>query len=154
MRFSHESAQARPKEPVCAYNLFRNKQRPEILCAVLEDYPVPSFLGPEQWAFHQALRSADARQPGFNDKAAYAGVRFNDFYLFQATAVFTKATVSSVEAALTPHEPQGLRPVVTEHDRLQPKESSSVRQHVRKRLQRFLDNRLRCINLGRVVRAG
>jgi hypothetical protein len=26
------------------YNLFRNKQRPELCCAVPEDYPVPSFL--------------------------------------------------------------------------------------------------------------
>jgi len=34
-----------------AYNLFRNKQRPEIVCAVPEVRPVPHFIDLEQWTF-------------------------------------------------------------------------------------------------------
>jgi hypothetical protein len=79
-------ASARPDARDCAYNLFRNKQRPALLCAVPEDRPVPGFLDPEQWAFECVLRPWDARPPGFHDRAAYAGVRFNGFYLFQVTA--------------------------------------------------------------------
>ena len=78
-------ALARPSVRDCSYNLFRNKPRPEILCAVPEDHPVPSFLGPEEWAFEQALRPSDPPPPGFNDRAASAGVRFNGLYLFQVT---------------------------------------------------------------------
>src|SRR5688572_3221774 len=48
-------APARPYARDCTYNLFRNRQRPEILCAVPEDHPVPNFLGPEEWVFEQAL---------------------------------------------------------------------------------------------------
>jgi hypothetical protein len=35
----------------CAYNLFKNREFPEIVCAVPEDCPVPGFIGPKQWAF-------------------------------------------------------------------------------------------------------
>jgi hypothetical protein len=69
-----------------AYNLFRNKQRPEIICAVPEDRPVPHFIDPEQWTYEQPLRPLEARPPGFDNKAAYTGVRFNGFYLFHAIA--------------------------------------------------------------------
>jgi hypothetical protein len=79
-------ASARPDARDCTYNLFRNKRRPAILCAVPEDHPVPGFLDPEQWAFECVLRPWDARPPGFYDRAANAGVRFNGFYLFQVTA--------------------------------------------------------------------
>ncbi len=70
----------------CTYNLFRNKQRPALLCAVPEHRPVPNFLNPEQWIFEQALRTSDPSSPGFKSRAAQAGVRFNGFYLFQVTA--------------------------------------------------------------------
>lgn len=82
----HQPIPAQPDARDCAYNLFRNKLRPEILCAVPEDRPVPHFLDPEQWMFERPLRPSDARPLGFNDKAARAGVRFNGFYLFQGTA--------------------------------------------------------------------
>ena len=36
-----------------AYNLFRNKQRPDIICAVPEDRPVPHFIDQERWTFEQ-----------------------------------------------------------------------------------------------------
>nr|WP_099514243.1 hypothetical protein [Microvirga ossetica] len=78
-------ALARPSVRDCSYNLFRNKPRPELLCAVPEDHPVPSLLGPEEWVFVRALRPSDPLPPGFNDRAAYTGVRFNGLYLFQVT---------------------------------------------------------------------
>jgi hypothetical protein len=28
----------------CTYNLFRNRQRPQLVCAVPEDRPVPGFV--------------------------------------------------------------------------------------------------------------
>lgn len=67
------------------YNLFRNRLRPALLCAVPEDRPVPGFLDPGNWRFERALRPSDMNPPGFDDKAAQAGVRFNGFYLFQLT---------------------------------------------------------------------
>jgi hypothetical protein len=78
-------APARPSARDCTYNLFRNNERPEIFCAVPEDRPVPSFLVLEHWTFESALCPSDARPPGFNGAASYAGVRFNGFYLFQVT---------------------------------------------------------------------
>jgi hypothetical protein len=69
-----------------AYNLFRNRQQPELLCAVPEDRPVPSFIGPEQWTYERPLRSSDVKPAGFHGRAADAGARFNGFYLFQTTA--------------------------------------------------------------------
>jgi hypothetical protein len=78
-----------PSEPESgdyAFNLFRNRQRPEIICAVPEDRPVPHFINAEQWTFEQPLRPLEARPPGFDNKAAHTGVRFNGFYLFYAIA--------------------------------------------------------------------
>ncbi len=69
----------------CAYNLFRNNQRPKLFCAVPEDHPVPSFIDAEAWSFEQVLRSQDVAPSGFHDRAARAGVRYNGFYLFQVT---------------------------------------------------------------------
>jgi len=67
------------------YNLFRNRQRPELLCAVPEDRPVPGFIGPGGWRFERALRPSDMSPAGFEERPAQAGVRFNGFYLFQIT---------------------------------------------------------------------
>jgi PAS domain-containing protein len=139
MRFSHGSTQVGPKAPARAYNLFRNKERPEILCAVPEAYPIPSFLAPEQWTFEQALHSSDARPSGFNDKAADAGVRFNGFYLFQATADRTKVLAPSAEATLACREMGEPSSTFTATDTVEAGKGSIVRQYVRKRLQRFLD---------------
>ena len=69
----------------CTYNLFRNRLRPELLCAVPEDRPVPGFLDPGGWRYERALRPSDKSPPGFEERAARAGVRFNGFYLFQIT---------------------------------------------------------------------
>ena len=70
----------------CTYNLFRNKQRAALLCAVPEHRPIPAFLNPDQWIFEQPLQASDLSPPGFEDRAASVGVRFNGFYLFQITA--------------------------------------------------------------------
>ncbi len=78
-----ERARTRPETQDRGYNLFRNKQRPEILCAVPEDYPVPGFVIEEGWLFECPLRPMDAPPPGFHARAAAAGVRFNGFYVFQ-----------------------------------------------------------------------
>ncbi|MCC2652862.1 MAG: hypothetical protein K0R61_1157 [Microvirga sp.] len=68
------------------YNLFRNRQRPELLCAVPEHRPVPSFLAPKDWMFERPLHVAEPEPAGFDDRAATVGVRFNGFDLFQITA--------------------------------------------------------------------
>lgn len=78
------SASAPARE--CTYNLFRNRQRPELLCAVPEHRPVPSFLAPKDWMFERPLHVAEPEPAGFDDRAATVGVRFNGFDLFQITA--------------------------------------------------------------------
>jgi hypothetical protein len=77
-----EQARTQPEMRERGYNLLRNKQRPELVCAVPEDYPVPSFVSDEEWLFDRPLRSSDPPPPGFHARAASAGVRFNGFYLF------------------------------------------------------------------------
>jgi PAS domain-containing protein len=124
MRSIHQ--RTRPEASDCAYNLFRNKQRPEIICAIPEDRPIPSFLGSEQWVYEGSLHPQDARPSGFDDRAASAGVRFNGFYLFQVTAAPGKAGSKG----------QSLGPKV---DPLpEPETSLGVRQHVRKALLRLV----------------
>ena len=76
---------ARSEASDCAYNLFKNKQWPESLCAVPEDRPVPGFLDPGEWRFERMLRLLDMSPPGFENRAVQAGVRFNGYYLFQLT---------------------------------------------------------------------
>ena len=46
MKSVQHLAPSTPETSDCAYNLFRNKQRPEILCAVPEDRPIPRFVDP------------------------------------------------------------------------------------------------------------
>ena len=83
----------------CAYNLFRNRQQPDLLCAVPEDRPLPGFLQWEQWTYERPLRAPDARPEGFHPRAASAGVRFNGFYLFQATVTERRTSAPSDLAA-------------------------------------------------------
>jgi hypothetical protein len=80
---THDLARTQPEASERGYNLFRNKQRPELFCAVPEDYPVPRFVIDEGWLFERPLRPTDTPPPGFHTKAASAGVRFNGFYVFQ-----------------------------------------------------------------------
>lgn len=120
MKSGHPLAAARSEACDSTYNLFRNKQRPELLCAVPEDYPIPGFISSEQWTYVGSLRSDAARPSGFCNRAATTGVRFNGFYLFQVTAAeWTAQTNSSEMISL-------------------PRASLAIRQHVRQALLRLL----------------
>jgi hypothetical protein len=72
------------------YNLFRNRRRPDLICAVPEDRPVPGFVASDEWWFERSLRPLDMSPAGFEGRAAQAGVRFNGFYLFQITDARSK----------------------------------------------------------------
>jgi hypothetical protein len=65
------------------HQLFRNKLRPELICAVADHRPLPSFLSPEQWRREGSLGPSDVAPPGFREQAAVAGIQLNGFYLFQ-----------------------------------------------------------------------
>jgi hypothetical protein len=65
------------------YNLFRNVERPELLCAVSEDRPVPAFIRGPQWEYGRRIDTLEADRLRFNRQAADASVRYNGFYLFQ-----------------------------------------------------------------------
>ena len=125
MRSIQQQAPARPQASDCAYNLFRNKQRPEILCAVPEDRPIPGFLGSGQWVYTSSLHPQDSRLPGFDDRAASVGVRFNGFYLFQVTAACGKAVTTGQSLGSKADGPE-------------PELGAGVRQHVRKVLLRLV----------------
>ena len=86
MTLIRETEPARKETRECAYNLFRNKERAELFCAVPEDRPVPSLIVAQAWTFDRILRPHDVAPPGFHERAAKTGVRYNGFYLFQATA--------------------------------------------------------------------
>ena len=79
------------------YNLFRNNQRSKLICAVPEEYPVPSFISGEAWSFEGVLHAQDRAPSGYNDKAARAGVRYNGFYLFQAATREVLGTRSALQ---------------------------------------------------------
>jgi hypothetical protein len=70
----------------CTYNLFGNDDRPDLLCAVPLDRPVPGFIRREQWSFKGTLHPSDAQPPGFRPRAARAGTLLNGFYVFQVTS--------------------------------------------------------------------
>ena len=122
----HHLAPTTPETSDCAYNLFRNKQRPEILCAVPEDRPIPRFVVREQWTYAGSLQPQDPGPSGFHDRAASAGVRFNGFYLFQVTAAQVQARIKE----------QNL--VVRADPLPEPEAGVSIRQHVRTMLLRLL----------------
>ncbi len=86
MTMIHDAATADPFLREDTYNLFRNNQRPSLVYAVPEHRSVPGFIDAEAWSFERVLRSQDVAPPGFHDRAARAGVRYNGFYLFQVTA--------------------------------------------------------------------
>jgi hypothetical protein len=66
-----------------AYNLFRHRDKPHLLCAVPEDHEVPRFIADRAWSFGGKLTEAAAAPVGFDVLAARHGVRLNGFYLFQ-----------------------------------------------------------------------
>ncbi len=91
-----ETAPARQEMRECAYKIFRNIERAEIFCAVPEDHVLPSFVVAEVWSFDRMLRIQDIAPPGFHNRGAQAGVRFNGFYIFYATARSGSAKAAAV----------------------------------------------------------
>ena len=69
-----------------AYNLFRHRNKQDLVCAVPEDCAVPGFIAEETWDFDCKVAELAAAPMGFNASAAAASVRFNGFYLFQSFA--------------------------------------------------------------------
>lgn len=69
-----------------AYNLFRRRSEPEMLCAVPEDRAVPAFLSGDDWEFRGKSAEGPVETPlgAFDLHAARASVRFNGFYLYHA----------------------------------------------------------------------
>jgi hypothetical protein len=79
-----ELGQPSPEQRRDAYRLYRNRQRPKLICAVPDGAPLPAFVAPGQWSFEQMLCPEDAPPAGFRDRPAAVGVRLNSFHLFQA----------------------------------------------------------------------
>ncbi len=94
MTSEHHLAPVESEPRDYTYNLFRNKLHPKIMCAVPEHAPVPSFINPEEWTFDRVLRPADGTPPGFSNRAAQAGVRFNSYYLFQTPVAVRRSSVA------------------------------------------------------------
>ena len=66
-----------------AYNLFRHRDKQDLVCAVPEDHAVPRFIAERAWSFDRKVTEAAAVPVGFDVLAARHGVRLNGFYLFQ-----------------------------------------------------------------------
>ena len=82
---SHNAARKNETEiSVHAYNLFRRKETPELVCAVPEDQAVPRFIAGEQWEFGGRVSAGSLEHPGFDGIAANAAARYNGFYLFHS----------------------------------------------------------------------
>ena len=67
-----------------AYNLFRHRDKPHLLCAVPEDREVPRFIAERAWSFDRKVTETAAAPIGFDAMAARHGGRLNGFYLFQS----------------------------------------------------------------------
>ena len=65
------------------YNLFRRKDRAELICAVPEDTPVPAFIRGPPWELAGGVDDTGINSLTFNHEAAEVSVRYNGFYLFQ-----------------------------------------------------------------------
>jgi hypothetical protein len=65
------------------YNLFCREDQDELVCAVPEDQPVPSFITGPPWDFIGRVQESVIGSMGFNHGAAEASVQMNGFYLFQ-----------------------------------------------------------------------
>ncbi|MFN3686741.1 hypothetical protein [Salinarimonas sp.] len=79
------SAQARRPCGV-VYNLFSREDMPDLVCAVPEDRAVPAFLG-DAWLYRGRIAEPSRALPGFDMRAAAAGVRLVGYYLLHNLAV-------------------------------------------------------------------
>jgi hypothetical protein len=64
------------------YNVFRNREREDLCCAVPEDRSVPVFVTNHAWTFAGPLGD-EGFPTGFDPAAAADGARLNGFYVFQ-----------------------------------------------------------------------
>lgn len=71
------------KSAMRTYNLFNRTEQEELVCAVPEDWPVPSFIRGPPWEFAGRLEGTSVPTRSFNREAAATSVRYNGFYLFQ-----------------------------------------------------------------------
>jgi len=68
---------------MCYYNLFRHADRTELICAVPEVRPVPTFITGPPWSFAGRVGDSPSGSSSFDHKSAEISVHFNGFYLFQ-----------------------------------------------------------------------
>lgn len=72
-----------PSYQVPGLNLFRRNDEQDIICAVPEDCPVPSFLQDPAWSFAGRFGWKSVSLRGFDLRAARSACRGLGFYLFQ-----------------------------------------------------------------------
>jgi hypothetical protein len=70
-----------------SYNLFRSRERSELICAVPEHLVVPAFITDAQWEFACKADDMSASNTTFDHTAAEVGIRYNGFYLFQSIGI-------------------------------------------------------------------
>ncbi len=56
-----------------AYNLFRHRDKPHLLCAVPEDHEVPRFIAERAWRFDRQVTETAAAPVGFDVLAVRHG---------------------------------------------------------------------------------
>ncbi|WP_201274146.1 hypothetical protein [Microvirga brassicacearum] len=64
-----------------AYNAFRNREWPALICAVPQDRPVPDFITAEGW-FVQPPAADDQAGLKFREHLAQESAQLNGFYLY------------------------------------------------------------------------
>ena len=69
----------------CTYNLFRNRPRPEILCAVPQDHPVRASLARRNGFLSKRSALPIHRHRASTIEPLMLGMRFDGLYLFQVT---------------------------------------------------------------------
>jgi hypothetical protein len=84
MTYGRSEPKRRGGEVAGPFNVFRRKRAPGLCCAVPEHQPVPRFLSPDDWEYAAKVTGVRDAPSGFRFHAAYAGVRFNGFYVFQS----------------------------------------------------------------------
>src|SRR5215213_4296533 len=68
-----------------AYNLFRHKLMPDLLCAVPQDCPVPGFIEGSAWAFAGTVSVRALAPAGLDWEIAAASVRRSGFCMFESS---------------------------------------------------------------------
>jgi hypothetical protein len=65
-----------------AYTLFRHHRMADFLCAIPQDWPVPSFIVGPTWTYAATTAPGVPRPLGFNDDAARYSCQLQGFYTF------------------------------------------------------------------------